>query len=222
MCVFFSCHLLSFFFVCFSYIIMSCCIILAPVGLAFTDYLLVGRLIRTAGRQYSIINPRIVEIGFIISDLLSIGIQSAGAGFISSGTAAGDLEKADTGSKILIGGLVINLISFCFFAVVTIALHWSIVRRKPDYTGREKWIKMFYALYLSMAILIIRSVYRIIEFQMGFQGYIATHEVYFYVFECLLIIFAFGLFIPLHPGIWLKVETLKISNSRWRPIGPIS
>lgn len=174
------------------YIIMYCCIVLAPVALALADYLLVGRLIRIVGRQYSIVNPKFVEFGFIVSDLLSIGVQSSGAGLITSG----NLKNMTLGSNILIGGLGINLVSFCFFGVVTLHLHWSIYRRKPDFTGRERWITMFYALYLSMILLIIRSIYRIVEFAMGFRGYLAIHETYFYVFECILIIFAFALFLP--------------------------
>lgn len=181
---------------------MYCCIVLAPVALALADYLLVGRLIRLVGRQYSIVNPKFVEYGFIVSDLLSIGVQSAGAGLITSGK----LENIPLGSHVLIGGLGINLVSFCFFAVVTVHLHWTIYRRKVDFTGRERWIKMFYALYLSMILLIIRSIYRIVEFSLGFRGYLAIHETYFYIFECLLIIFAFALFLPLHPGIWMSFE----------------
>ena len=191
---------------------MSCCIILAPVGLAFTDYLIVGRLIRTAGRQYSLVNAKVVEVGFILSDFLSICIQSAGAGLVSRGTLGGNLSEANLGSDVLIAGLVINLVSFCCFAVVTLHFHWSISRRSETFTGREKWVKMFYALYLSMTLLIVRSAYRVIEFALGFRGYIATHEVYFYVFECLLIILAFGLFIPLHPGIWMSTEETEKSR----------
>lgn len=191
---------------------MYCCIVLAPVGLALADYILVGRLIRLVGREYAIVNPKFVEYGFIVSDLLSIGVQSAGAGLITSGK----LENLTLGSNVLIGGLGINLVSFCFFAIITLHLHWAIAKRKPDYTGREQWIKMFYALYLSMILLIIRSIYRIVEFAMGFRGYLAIHETYFYVFECLLIIFAFGLFLPLHPGIWMpeKKDDFLISEQR--------
>jgi len=191
---------------------------LAPVGLALADYLLVGRLIRIVGRQYSIVNPKFVEYGFIVSDMLSIGVQSAGAGLITSG----NFNNLTKGSNVLIGGLGINLVSFCFFAVITFHLHWSINRRKADFTGQERWVKMFYALYLSMILLIIRSTYRIVEFSMGFQGYLAIHEIYFYIFECLLIIFAFGLFIPLHPGIWMASEErdplIKASHRNNAPI----
>jgi hypothetical protein len=197
---------------------MYCCIVLAPVALALADYLLVGRLIRLVGRQYSIVNPKFVEYGFIVSDLLSIGVQSAGAGLITSGK----LENIPLGSHVLIGGLGINLVSFCFFAVVTFHLHWSIYRSKSDFTGQERWIKIFYALYLSMILLIIRSIYRITEFAMGFRGYLAIHETYFYIFECLLIIFVFGLFLPLHPGIWMpsKVDErlIKVPKKNVVPI----
>ncbi|CAF2138988.1 unnamed protein product [Rotaria magnacalcarata] len=194
------------------YIIMYCCIVLAPVGLALADYLLVGRLIRLVGRQYSIVNPKFVEFGFIISDILSIGVQSAGAGLITSGS----LSNIPLGSNVLIGGLGINLVSFCFFGFVTLHLHWSIYRGKADFTGQERWVKIFYALYLSMILLIIRSIYRIVEFSTGFRGYLAIHEVYFYVFECLLIVFAFGLFVPLHPGFWMPREDTEslIKKSR--------
>jgi hypothetical protein len=189
---------------------MYCCIVLAPVGLALADYLLVGRLIRLVGREYSIVNPKFVEYGFIVSDILSIGVQSAGAGLITSG----NFKNIKTGSNVLIGGLGINLLSFCFFAVITLHLHVSIYRRKPDFTRQERWLTMFYALYLSMILLIVRSIYRIVEFSTGFRGYLAIHELYFYVFECLLIIFAFGLFLPLHPGIWMAQkhteEVIKI------------
>jgi hypothetical protein len=197
---------------------MYCCIVLAPVGLALADYLLVGRLIRLVGRQYSIVNPKFVEFGFIVSDLLSIGVQSAGAGLITSGS----LKNIPLGSHVLIGGLGINLVSFCFFGVITLHLHWSIYRCKGDFTGQERWIQIFYALYLSMILLIIRSIYRITEFSMGFRGYLAIHETYFYIFECLLIIFAFALFLPLHPGIWMpredKDQLIKIPNNNITPI----
>ncbi|CAF2591859.1 unnamed protein product [Rotaria sp. Silwood2] len=200
------------------YIIMYCCIVLAPVALALADYLLVGRLIRLVGRQYSIVNPKFVEFGFITSDILSISVQSAGAGLITSGK----LNNITTGSRVLIGGLGINLVSFCFFAVVTLHLHCSIQRRKADFTGQERWIKMFYALYLSMILLIIRSTYRIVEFSMGFRGYLAIHEIYFYIFECLLIIFAFGLFLPLHPGIWMPIEdTDQLIKKPCKNVAPI-
>ncbi|CAF3970220.1 unnamed protein product [Rotaria sp. Silwood2] len=170
------------------------------------------------GRQYSIVNPKFVEFGFITSDILSISVQSAGAGLITSGK----LNNITTGSRVLIGGLGINLVSFCFFAVVTLHLHCSIQRRKADFTGQERWIKMFYALYLSMILLIIRSTYRIVEFSMGFRGYLAIHEIYFYIFECLLIIFAFGLFLPLHPGIWMPIEdTDQLIKKPCKNVAPI-
>jgi hypothetical protein len=197
---------------------MYCCIVLAPVALALADYLLVGRLIRLVGRQYSIVNPKFVEYGFIVSDLLSIGVQSAGAGLITSGK----LENLTTGSHVLIGGLGINLVSFCFFAFITFHLHWSIYRSKSDFTGEEPWIKIFYALYLSMTLLIIRSTYRITEFSMGFRGYLAIHETYFYIFECLLIIFAFALFLPLHPGIWMPRDGReRLLKTPRRNVAPI-
>ena len=191
---------------------MSCCIILAPVGLALADYLLVGKLIRYAGRPFSLVDPRIVEWAFIISDVVSIGIQSGGAALLTSS----DPNSVTTGSNILIGGLAFNLVSFTFFTVVTGYLHWRIRQqmRRPD--ANENVQAMFYALYGSIALLILRSIYRIVEFATGFLGYIATHEVFFHLLDTLPISLAFGLFIFMHPGRWMPkravapAETLPV------------
>ncbi|CAF1264731.1 unnamed protein product [Didymodactylos carnosus] len=200
------------------YIIMLCLIILAPVGLAFTNYVLVGRLIRYVGREYSLVNPLIVEWAFIASDIISIVVQGGGAALLTST----DTSKISIGQDILIAGLVINLISFCFFSIITIYLDYSIRKRRQQQkraeteNQNEKWRYIFYALYLSMTLLILRSIYRIVEFVTGFRGYVATSEVLFYIFDTLLMLVAFGLFIPMHPGIWMPkkptVATLTSST----------
>jgi len=44
------------------------------------------------------------------------------------------------------------------------------------------------------------SLYRVIEFGQGFEGYLASHEVYFYVLEAVPMMPPFILFNIFHPG----------------------
>lgn len=44
------------------------------------------------------------------------------------------------------------------------------------------------------------SVYRVVEFSQGFDGYLASHEVYFYVLEAVPMMPPFILFNFCHPG----------------------
>jgi hypothetical protein len=67
----------------------------------------------------------------------------------------------------------------------------------------------------------IRSVYRLIEFALGIQGYPFTHEWIFYVFESLPMLPAIAVFCVWHPaeylgGGWRKgkgVGDVQLENS---------
>jgi len=62
---------------------------------------------------------------------------------------------------------------------------------------------MFTVLYCDMVLLIIRSVYRVIEFsQLQFHNPISTNETLFYCLDALPILMFNLLWIPFHPGIW--------------------
>jgi hypothetical protein len=57
------------------------------------------------------------------------------------------------------------------------------------------------ALWLATALVLIRSIYRIVELQAGFQGSIASNEVAFMVLEGPMIIGASLVLTVLHPGL---------------------
>jgi hypothetical protein len=47
---------------------------------------------------------------------------------------------------------------------------------------------------------LIRQIYRVIEFAQGFTGYLAVHEVYFYVFDTIPILISGAVYIICFPG----------------------
>jgi hypothetical protein len=53
------------------------------------------------------------------------------------------------------------------------------------------------------------SAYRVVEFGQGFDGYLASHEVFFYVLEALPMLPPFVLFNIWHPRRLAEAETIE-------------
>src|SRR4051794_40764376 len=97
--------------------------------------------------------------------------------------AAGSLSAMDTGANIVVGGLVVQLIFFGFFVVVSAVFHWR-VKKQPRYIhvphrvqlrGFENWVTweaVMWALYAACLLILVRSVFRVVEFVEGNSGFI--------------------------------------------------
>ncbi|KAF2180156.1 RTA1-domain-containing protein [Zopfia rhizophila CBS 207.26] len=62
------------------------------------------------------------------------------------------------------------------------------------------WKRHIYALYVASALIMIRSVFRVIEYLQGNNGYLLRHEVFLYVFDGLLMFGVMSLFNWIHPA----------------------
>jgi hypothetical protein len=56
------------------------------------------------------------------------------------------------------------------------------------------------ALFIGSALIMVRSLFRIIEYLQGFSGYLLSHEVYLYIFDAVLMLAVMVLFNVLHPS----------------------
>lgn len=121
-------------------------IVIAPVLVCASLYILIGRLIGSSldtrerpgtgkeslifeGRVWSIWVPRI----FVASDILSFLTQASGSGLASSNNWAGSTK--DAGIGVLIGGLVLQLVTFLLFLVIVICYD---VRVAPTSSPRDE------------------------------------------------------------------------------------
>jgi len=120
-----------------------------------------------------------------------------GGGYQASGTA----DALDMGSKIIIGGLFIQLLFFGVFIVVAVAFDLAI-RKSPTSQSQihAVWQKHMWALYLGSALIMVRSVFRAIEYLQGFNGYLLSHEAYLYIFDAVLMFLTMALFNYVHPS----------------------
>jgi hypothetical protein len=113
----------------------------------------------------------------------------------------GSLKRLQQGQNTLMAGLAINLGSFCLFFTLII---WYEVATRRIVRSQAAGVKRTYAPIIwssmfSQIFLIGRSIYRVIEFQQGYFSRIATTEIYFYIFDTLIMIFATAIYIPFFP-----------------------
>lgn len=162
------------------FVIQATFILLPPAFFAASIYMILARIIRAVdGDHLSIIKPRLVTRIFVAGDLASIGVQGTTAGFSKH-------ENLKTISTVLVLiGLAIQLISFALFGACAIVFHKRI-RRNPttrSYQIGSKWLHTLYMLYAVSALIIFRSVFRVVEYSFGNDGYPISHEWTLFVFD---------------------------------------
>ena len=175
-------------------------ILSSPPFLAATIYMSLGRLIiALKAQRYALISPRWVTKIYVFIDIGCIGTQIIG----SIIPASGDASSIELSKKILLGGLVTQVVALAFFIVTCWYAH-SRLKREPapmlDEDPSINWQNHFRALQLVTLVLVVRSLVRTIEFLQGSDGFVASHEVFIYLFDAFLMFFVMVVFLVLHPG----------------------
>ncbi|KAH6683481.1 RTA1 like protein-domain-containing protein [Plectosphaerella plurivora] len=182
------------------YIIETLFILLAPALLAASIYMILGRVIlRLDAGHLSWVRPKWLTKLFVTGDVISFVTQLAGGGILAS---AKDKKGNDMGKLVIIIGLGIQLIFFGFFFVVTIAFHERI-RRQPTQRSHDSsipWRSTIFVLYAVSTLIMVRSIFRVIEYAMGKDGILMSNEVYIYVFDAVLIFICAAAFVIWHPS----------------------
>ncbi|KAJ6517859.1 RTA1 like protein-domain-containing protein [Mycena vulgaris] len=186
-------------------------ILLSPCLFIALDYVILGRLAVLVGPEVAnktmFIAPTRVAKIFIWSDVATFSIQAAGANLTPIP------KLTDIGDKITLVGLALQLVSFALFTSLLVVFGVRVKQRFPHvwrtqgkapFTlfGREQagnWRILYYTLCFSCVAILIRSIFRLAEFAQGHAGYLATHEVYAYVFDTLPLWTAMTLYCSVWP-----------------------
>ncbi|KAJ3101319.1 hypothetical protein HK100_004558 [Physocladia obscura] len=177
------------------YSVQQTFIILAPIFLAASQYIMLEKLIINVGGSYSPIRHTLIAKIFVGCDILSFLVQCAGSAVLLTIPSL-----FVTGTNILIAGLVVQVISFTAFLITASAFYY---RASQDNKGMG-WRIIFIVLFASATLVLIRSVFRVIEFSSGYSGPIVKDENYMYAFDFGLIAIAIILFNFFHPARYIK------------------
>lgn len=120
-----------------------------------------------------------------------------------------NLETIKKGQDIVLVGLWLQIVFFGFFIINTIVFLFRMaktLKQHPAPASYERlpastptttlpWLRYVVVLLLSSIFIIIRCVYRVVEYHQGRTGYLMVHEVFVYVLDgglMLLVMIAFG------------------------------
>ncbi|CAE6432541.1 unnamed protein product [Rhizoctonia solani] len=178
-------------------------IITAPAFLAANDYMVFGRIMAYVGSEYGLVGHEFITKVFVGADVLAILTQASGGSMLSGD----DFSTVKVGRTILIIGLAFQVVAFGIFMFIALAFDLKTRRSLGDKMTPIR--PLMWAFYVSAVLIIIRSIFRTIEFStISFeaevqQGYAITHEWMFYVLDSLLILIATVVFNWVHPSNYL-------------------
>ncbi|KAK9851440.1 hypothetical protein MYU51_009747 [Penicillium brevicompactum] len=192
------------------YSIQTILILLAPPLYAASIYMVLGRLVvHLRAESFCIVPLKWMTGIFVTGDVIAFIMQAAGGGIMASGT----ISAMQTGEHITIGGLCVQLVFFTFFLVTSIIFHQRIRSRAAPQSTEVKqifflrinhnWESVLWGLYIASILILVRSVFRLIEYAQGNDGYLISHEAFMYVFDATLMFFAMVAMNVFHPSIVL-------------------
>ncbi|KAH7122075.1 RTA1 like protein-domain-containing protein [Dactylonectria estremocensis] len=181
------------------YVVQTLLLLISPALFAASIYMILGRIILVVdGESYSPIRRVWLTKLFVLGDVLSFCLQGAGGGMMAAGT----LEALHNGERIVIIGLIIQIVFFSLFAVTAAVFYmrFSGALSTKALASGIPWQKYLVVLFIAAGLIMVRSVFRLIEYAQGNAGYLISHEAYLYIFDSLLMFLTMALFAWEHPS----------------------
>ena len=185
------------------YVGMQCLLIIPPSFLALVEYITLGKVVKLAQESNpnisTFLKPKLIQWCYFVAEIGSLSLQGAGAGLSVSQKGVND--TAATGKTLLLVGL-----AFLVAIIICFLLNALFVSVKKEYGvwQNRHLTRLFIVLYTSTALLLIRNVFRLVEFASGFYGDIAVKEKYFYGFDGLMVVLIMFIFSFAHFGFFLN------------------
>ncbi|KAL2812695.1 RTA1 like protein-domain-containing protein [Aspergillus granulosus] len=177
------------------YIGQNVCLLLPPSLYAATIYMIYGRIVLYAqSPELSIIAPAKVTKIFVLGDAFAFLLQASGGGMMAMES------MAKMGQNITIIGLFVQLIFFGIFFGISVVFCRRVESSKGVKMLHMPYGALLYVLFVVSALIIVRCLYRIIEFCQGNDGYLMRHEAYLYVFDTIPMFVVQAIFHRYHPA----------------------
>ncbi|KAJ3464881.1 hypothetical protein MRS44_009667 [Fusarium solani] len=170
------------------YVVQSVLLLIAPALMAASIYMILSRIILlTEGEVHAVIKRRWLTKIFVLGDVISLELQSAGGSMMSGANDGNNLMKS--GEYVIIAGLFFQLAIFGIF-VVAISLFHRRMNLAPTEKSQEpsiRWRQYLTTLYVTSGLIWARSLFRVIEYLEGNDGYLMRTEAFVFVFDATLV-----------------------------------
>ncbi|KAF9275191.1 hypothetical protein BGZ88_002487 [Linnemannia elongata] len=215
------------------YIAQQALVVISPSAFLAFNYMLYGRFIiaidpefgvdkaqsRSEKSRYSFIPPRIVGRTFIWSDAITFFIQMSAGGLQASG-AKSNPSLVNLGDKMFLVGVSAQGVSYCLFTtLLTVAVRrlikekqrTRVAQQKQSWLGLDRNTAMIAgSFYASSLFIIIRSIYRVVEFTQGYQGELISKEIYLFVLDAVPLVLAIGVWAINWPTVLLDRIAVQV------------
>jgi hypothetical protein len=144
-----------------------------------------SRIIRgVSGDRFSLIRPKRLTLTFVTGDILSFVVQGNAASFMITA------KNPKIGEGMVIGGLMIQIIMFGLFAATAVIFQRRINRRPTVESNSSSipWKQSMRMLFVVSGLIMVRSMFRVIEYAMGNDGFLLRHEWPIYIFDAVLMV----------------------------------
>ncbi|KAE9395155.1 RTA1-domain-containing protein [Gymnopus androsaceus JB14] len=210
------------------YVIELAFVLLSPCAFLATEYMLLSRLATSLGQDIAddclLIPARRITKFFVWSDVITFWIQAGG------GALSVNLKLSLVGTKIVIVGLILQLVSFALFTIMLIVFGFRVRAKHPSawnirtssrtsesltsvvgpfkISSISNWKILYFTMCLTCIGVLIRCAFRIAEFTGGYFGFLATHEGYFYLLDALPLWIAMTLYCFVWPSRFINRQDL--------------
>lgn len=184
------------------YSISTLLILLPPSLFAASIYMCFGRYLKFIHHESaSVVRVDWVTKVFLMGDIISFICQGIGGAL----QTLNNLNTKKIGTDIALAGLSIQVAFVAVFLFVMIIAHYRLLKSPPlknaesSFRSKYTWKTFLTLLYIGVILIIIRCVYRLIEFDEGYRGLMNDHEVFMYLLDALPMFLWMALFCILHP-----------------------
>jgi hypothetical protein len=181
-------------------------ILLGPALFAASIYMCLSRIIRGIQASHlSPIRPRVLTRTFVIGDIMSFLVQGSAAGMMVTG------NNAKLGEGIVIAGLLVQIIMFGLFAATAVLFQKRITQTPTPASrnGAVPWQQSMRMLFVVSALIMVRSVFRVVEYAMGSEGYLLQNEWPLYIFDSVLMSTVMVVYFMWYPT-WITPAKMEI------------
>ncbi|KAJ3047532.1 hypothetical protein HDU99_009464 [Rhizoclosmatium hyalinum] len=195
------------------FIVYYVSVVIAPIFITTSLYTLLEKIIHAS-------HPTLAPLKksgrvFVIVEILTLLIQVIGAVVVSPRSATEDQIKL--GTNLLLAGIGLQLASFACYLGIAFLFHYRAKKlERTEYVSplNPRWKQIYSVLILSSFAVLIRSIFRMVEFNVGYSSELARNELYLYGFDFLMMSFACVCLIVVHPGAALKHTGTEIEMGK--------
>jgi len=152
------------------YIIQSILLLIAPAFFAASIYMTLRRLIiltthysHVPSKTFTPIPIKWISRIFVLGDVAAFLLQAGGGGI----QAAATLQSLKIGEDIIIAGLFVQIAFFAVFMFTIVTFHLRVKRHGVAVVlpgTHVNWMKLVWMLYAASGLIMVRSVFRVIEY----------------------------------------------------------